>query len=47
MPLIDQIGKSKGFTIVFDITRPGIVYFDPAIDITEEVIKAFDAKYTK
>jgi outer membrane protein len=47
MPLIDQIGKSKGFTIVFDITRPGIVYFDQAIDITAEVIKAFDAKYPK
>lgn len=47
MPLIDQIGKSKGFTIVFDITRPGIVYFDQAIDITAEVIKAFDAKFPK
>lgn len=47
MPLIDQIGKSQGFTIIFDITRPGIVYFDEAIDITSEVIKAFDAKYPK
>ena len=45
MPLIDQIGKSKGFTIIFDITRPGIVYFDQAIDITADVIKAFDAKF--
>ena len=44
MPLIDQIGKAKGFTIIFDITRPGIVYFDQAIDITPDVIKAFDAK---
>jgi outer membrane protein len=47
MPLIDQIGKSKGFTIIFDITRPGIVYFDQAIDITPEVIKAFDEKSSK
>jgi outer membrane protein len=47
MPLIDQIGKSKGFTIIFDITRPGIVYFDQAIDVTAEVIKAFDAKFPK
>jgi len=45
MPLIEQIGKSKGFTIILDITRPGIVYFDQTIDITAEVIKAFDAKY--
>jgi outer membrane protein len=47
MPLIDQIGKSKGFTIIFDITRPGIVYFDQAIDITAEVISAFDTKFPK
>jgi outer membrane protein len=47
MPLIDQIGKSKGFTIIFDITRPGIVYYDQAIDVTAEVIKAFDAKFPK
>ncbi|UCH93185.1 MAG: OmpH family outer membrane protein [Candidatus Aminicenantes bacterium] len=45
MPVIDQIGKSKGFTVILDITRPGIVYFDQTIDITAEVIKAFDAKY--
>ncbi|MGD2084930.1 MAG: OmpH family outer membrane protein [Candidatus Aminicenantes bacterium] len=47
LPLIEQIGKSKGFTIIFDITRPGIVYYDQAIDITPEVIKAFDAKFPK
>ena len=47
MPVIDQIGKSKGFTIIFDITRPGIVYFDQAIDITPDVIKAFDNQFSK
>ena len=47
MPVIDQIGKSKGFTIIFDITRPGIVYFDQAIDITPDVIKAFDNQSSK
>lgn len=47
MPIINEIGKSKGFTIVFDSTRPGIVYIDPTIDITEDVIKAVDAKFPK
>jgi len=47
MPVIDQIGKSNGFTIIFDITRPGIVYFDQAIDITPDVIKAFDNQFSK
>jgi len=47
LPLIETLGKTKGFSIIFDITRPGIVYFDEAIDITEEIVKAFDAKYTQ
>lgn len=46
MPIIDTIGKAKGYTIIFDISgRQGIVFVDPAADITEEVIKAADAKY--
>lgn len=45
MPLIDQIGKSQGYTMIIDLTRPGIVYYDQGVDITAEVIKAFDAKF--
>ncbi|NIM14856.1 MAG: hypothetical protein GTO45_22955 [Candidatus Aminicenantes bacterium] len=45
MPLIENLGRQKGFTIIIDITRPGIVYYDKAIDITTDVIKAVDAKY--
>jgi len=47
MPLVDNLGRQKGFTIIFDITRPGIVYFYQTIDITDEVIKMVDAKYSK
>jgi outer membrane protein len=45
MPLIQQIGKAKGFTIIFDMTSSGIAYFDETIDVTEEVVKAVDAKF--
>jgi outer membrane protein len=45
LPLIENLGRQKGFTIIIDITRPGVVYYDEAIDITAEVIKAVDAKY--
>ncbi len=45
MPLIENLGRQKGFTIIIDVTRPGIVYYDEAMDITAEVIKAVDAKY--
>lgn len=45
MPLIQQIGKAKGFTIIFDMTSSGIAYFDETIDVTAEVVKAVDAKF--
>jgi outer membrane protein len=45
MPLIENLGRQKGFTIIIDVTRPGIVYYDEAIDITADVVKAVDAKY--
>ena len=45
MPIIDKIGKSKGFTLVFDLSIAGISYFDKTIDITELVIKEIDSNY--
>lgn len=45
MPIIDKIGKSKGFTLVFDLSIAGISYFDKTIDITDLVIKEIDSNY--
>jgi len=45
MPLIQDIGKSKGYTLILDMTGSGIAYFDQAIDITNDVVKAVDAKF--
>ncbi len=43
-PIVDQIAKEKGIDIVFAIGQGGsIIYFSPAVDITDEVIKRFDA----
>ncbi|NIM14641.1 MAG: hypothetical protein GTO45_21710 [Candidatus Aminicenantes bacterium] len=47
LPLIENLGRQKGFTIILDITTTGIAYYDQSIDITDEVIKAIDAKYPK
>ncbi len=47
MPIIDRIGKSKGFTIIFDLSIAGISYFDKTIDITDLVIKEIDKKPVK
>ena len=43
-PLINQHGKANGFSAIYDLSRAGIVYFDSAINITGDIIKALDAK---
>ena len=45
MPIIKKIGESKNYTLIFDIQSSGISYFDKTIDITNEVIRDYDAKY--
>jgi outer membrane protein len=46
MPIIEKISKDGGFSLVLDLTTAGIAYADPTVDITEAVIKAYDAKYS-
>jgi outer membrane protein len=45
MPLIQELGKTRGFSVIFDVSSSGIAYFDSSIDITADVIKAVDAKF--
>lgn len=40
--IIEQIGKEKAYELIFDLAKSGAVYFNPAIDITDEVIKRYD-----
>ena len=46
LPIIQQIGKEKNLDIIFDLANSGAIYFNPAIDLTEEVIKRYDASKT-
>lgn len=43
LPIIEQLGKERNLDIIFDLTNSGAVYFSPTIDITQEVIKRYDA----
>jgi outer membrane protein len=43
IPIIEGLGKEKGMDIIFDLQKSGAVYFSPVIDVTEEVIKRYDA----
>lgn len=43
IPIVEQVGKEKGFDIIFDLAKSGAIYWSPAIDLTTEVIKRYDA----
>ncbi len=48
LPIVEQVGKEKKFDVIFDVTKQGaVVYFNPAVDITDEVIKRYDAVKSK
>ena len=42
LKVVQDVGKSEGYTIVLEKTESSIVYADESIDISDEVIKAFD-----
>jgi Skp family chaperone for outer membrane proteins len=43
MPIIEKIAKVEGLSLVLDLNTAGVTYFEPSIEITEKVIKAYDA----
>jgi outer membrane protein len=42
MPIVQQVFNEKGLQILFSAGDSGIVWADPGLDITEDVIKRFD-----
>jgi len=42
-PVVDGIAKEKGLHMVFSIADSGILWPNPGLDLTAEVIKRFDA----
>lgn len=45
-PLIEQIATNEEYTIIFDVSMAGIAFANQSANITDKVIKAFDAKYS-
>jgi len=41
--IIDQVAKEKSFDLIIDLASSGVVFYNPAIDITDEVVKRYDA----
>ncbi|MDI6845745.1 MAG: OmpH family outer membrane protein [Candidatus Saccharicenans sp.] len=43
MPIINKLGQEKGLDLILDLREAGVLYFSPAVDLTQEVIKRYDA----
>src|SRR5689334_16514335 len=41
-PIINQVGKEKGYTLIFNKFQSGLVFADDSVDITDEVLKVFN-----
>ena len=42
LPIVQQVAQEKGLQILFSAADSGIVWADPGLDITADVIKRFD-----
>jgi outer membrane protein len=42
MPVIQQVGRERGFSLVFNKFEAGLLYADETADITEDVLKRFN-----
>jgi len=43
VPIIEQIGKERGLHAIFSAADAGMIWADPGLDLTQEVIKRLDA----
>ncbi|MGB9836462.1 MAG: OmpH family outer membrane protein [Candidatus Saccharicenans sp.] len=44
LAVVDELVREKGYDLVFDLNSSGLIYFQPAFDITDEIIKRYDQK---
>lgn len=40
--IVNRVAESGGYTMILESNMPGIYYFSPTIDITPEIIRAYD-----
>jgi Skp family chaperone for outer membrane proteins len=43
-PIIDEVSREKGLHFVFGLEQAAIVWWSPAVDISDDVVKRLDAK---
>ncbi|MBW1721288.1 MAG: OmpH family outer membrane protein [Deltaproteobacteria bacterium] len=40
--IVKRIGKNGGYSLIIEKRTPGLMYFDQALDITDQVVKIYD-----
>src|SRR5262244_2528145 len=45
--IFTRVGKEKGYALIVERRQAGVVYGAPEVDVTEDVIKAFDDEMRK
>jgi outer membrane protein len=45
--VVDKIGKKEGYVIILERRTVGLIYYKDAIDLTDEVTKAYDKAMQK
>ncbi len=45
LPILQEIGKSEGYTLIFNKFRSGLLFADDSIDITAQVITKLNEKH--
>jgi outer membrane protein len=43
MPIINEVGQRNGYTMIFNKFESGLVFAQDSIDITDEILRSFDA----
>jgi len=43
-PIINQVGKDLGYSVLFNKFNSGLVYADEGVDITDEILKRFNTQ---
>ncbi|MFV2007110.1 MAG: OmpH family outer membrane protein [Longimicrobiales bacterium] len=41
--IIETLGAERGLTLIFNNVQSGVAYWDPAVDLTDEIIARLDA----
>jgi outer membrane protein len=44
LKVVKEVGEKEGYALVLELTEGSIVYADPKLDITDAIIKAYDAR---